>query len=61
MTSPTFKFIGRVQDLKLLKEMIQEYPQKEQFIKGSFGDNINSLKKRINEKLLKLEGRGVVR
>jgi len=56
MTSPTFKFIGRVQDLKLLKEMIQEYPQKELFV-----NNIDSLKKRINEKLLKLEGRGVVR
>ena len=59
MTSPTFKFIGRVQDLKLLGEMIQEYP--EQYTKGSFSKNIDSLKKRINEKIMKLEGRGVVR
>ena len=60
MSTPSFKFIGRVQDLKLLQEMIQTYPEKETRIKGSFGENIDSLKKRINEKLTKLEGRKVV-
>ena len=51
--TPSFKFMGRVQDLKLLKEMLEEYPNPR--VKGSFAENVGDLKRRVSEKLKRYE------
>ena len=55
-TAPSFKFMGRVQDLKLLKEMLEEYPPK-----ANFAANVGDLKRRVYEKLHRYEEKSKTR